>query len=251
MASKQLSAREVEALRSEILREVASAPPTVGVIGVSGVGKSSTVNALFKTSLAISHTVACTKRFTEVDLAIQFKSGHAKDLPASLRICDAPGLGEDIRRDPEYLQMYVETLPTCDAIIWVTAARNRAISLDQQYLQALTQFHDRIVVGINQIDLVDPMDWNRNTGLPSPAQQQNIEEICADRAERFASVIGRKVSVVPYSAETKFNLEELFGRMIDACPEKRRWVLDALKGFHYTDFLPAGIRERFLKEGKV
>ncbi|MBI1813858.1 MAG: 50S ribosome-binding GTPase [Deltaproteobacteria bacterium] len=248
MAEKGLSNDELVALRREILKEVDNNPPTIGIVGVSGVGKSSTVNALFKTLLPVSHTVACTKTFTKVDLSLQFRAGQGKDLPVSLRVFDAPGLGEDIERDPPYIRMYTEALPQCDAVIWVTAARNRAIALDQQYLRLLSAFHGRLVFGLNQVDLVDPLNWNEKINLPSPQQVENIDEICRDRAERFASILGREVTVTPFSAARRYNLEEMFGSIIDSCMPKRRWVLDGLKGFHYADFLPVAIRDRFFQD---
>ena len=36
-------------LRQKIEEAFASTPPTIGLIGVSGVGKSSTINSMFKT----------------------------------------------------------------------------------------------------------------------------------------------------------------------------------------------------------
>lgn len=79
-----------EAIRAEMRRR----PPVIGVVGVSGTGKSSTVNAMFRTDLPISHTTACTKDFWNVELAVHTSQGQRL-----LRVVDAPGLGEDIRAD--------------------------------------------------------------------------------------------------------------------------------------------------------
>lgn len=240
----QLTAREVALLRAEILKEATSRPPTVGLIGVSGVGKSSTINALFKTQLPISHTVACTKEFTEVKLSLRLQEGHGKDLPVALRVFDAPGLGEDVQRDPDYLRRYEQLLPNCDVILWISAARNRAVALEQQYLNRLSKFRNKLVFAISQVDLTDPGDWRTNVNLPSKDQLRHIDEICIDRGKRFAAVLRRELRFIPFSATYRFNLEELFGEIIDACHEKRRWLLSGLKGFHYADFLPLEIRKQ-------
>ena len=100
--NKKLTKKEIEKLRQEILKEVNVKPPTIGVIGVSGVGKSSTLNSLFKTNLATSDTVACTKEFRSESLKLEFQQGYAKNEKVSLVVIDAPGLGEDIFKDPEY-----------------------------------------------------------------------------------------------------------------------------------------------------
>jgi len=239
----QLTNDEVALLRAEILKEAKAHPPTVGLIGVSGVGKSSTVNALFKTKLPISHTVACTKDFQAVEMALHMQHGYAKDLPVALRVFDAPGLGEDVARDPQYLHRYEQVLPKCDVILWISAARNRAVALEQQYLKRLAKFWNKMVFAISQVDLTDPADWRENVNLPSKAQLQNIDEICADRSEKFSAVLRRDVVFTPFAAARKYNLEELFGEIVDACHEKRKWLVDGLKGFHYTDFLPVEIRK--------
>ncbi|MDG4765884.1 50S ribosome-binding GTPase [Solwaraspora sp. WMMD406] len=130
-----MSAEEAGKLRRAWESELARKPPTIGVVGVSGVGKSSTINTMFRTGLPISHTAACTKEFTEVPLRVAPSSGPGAGDQVRLVVVDASGLGEDVRRDPHYLEMYERHLPECDVVLWVTAARNRAVALEQQYLR--------------------------------------------------------------------------------------------------------------------
>ena len=85
--------------------------PTIGLVGVSGVGKSSTINKMFKTNLSVSGTIACTKDFEAVDLELSITQGITKGQPINLRVVDAPGLGEDIKIDSHYLEMYNKHLP--------------------------------------------------------------------------------------------------------------------------------------------
>lgn len=154
-----LTPEDIRIVREAMQVHFERKPPTIGVIGVSGTGKSSVINAMFKTTLAISHTRACTKEFRAIEMGMKVLKGPAKDDPISLIVVDAPGLGEDVRKDPEYIEEYLHRLPECDVILWLLAARNRGMSLDQQYLKRLAQFHDRIVFGLNQIDIVHPMNW--------------------------------------------------------------------------------------------
>ena len=245
--SKKLTEEDIKELRQEILKEVSAKPPTIGVIGVSGVGKSSTINSLFKTNLKTSDTIACTKKFRRESLKLEFQQGYAKNEKVSLVIIDAPGLGEDIFKDPEYLEMYKTNLIECDVILWVMTGRNRAIALDQIYLQQLTDFHSKIVFGINQVELIEPLLWNERINLPMEQQLKNIEIIQTDRKEKIEKIIKTDIKLCSYSAKKKYNLEELFGLIIDNCPPNRKWVFDGLKNFHYTDFLPEEIRNHFLK----
>lgn len=234
---------EEEAQLSQLVADELQQPPTIGVVGMSGVGKSSTINSLFRTKLDISHTVACTKEFWEIESKIDSTSGPAAGHSIELRIFDAPGLGEDLRRDPYYLERYAELLPQCDVILWILAARNRAVALDQMYLEKLSQLSDRMVFGLSQVDIVDPLNWNPSLPIPSKEQERNIVEIIADRAERLGAVLGKKVTITPYSNEKGYNLEALFAELLAACAGKRKWIFQGIKGFSFEDFLPGSIKQ--------
>jgi predicted GTPase len=234
---KRLTRREEEEL-AELMREALKKPPTIGLVGVSGVGKSSTINTMFKTKLPVSHTVACTKEFWELKLDVKMTQGPAEGQGVNLIVHDAPGLGEDLAKDDEYLAMYRDKLPDCDIILWVLAARNRAVALDQHYLMQLEDFHDRIVFGLNQVDLVEPMNWKMGLPIPSKEQEKHIAEIVEDRGRRLSAVMKRKVEVIPYSTVRGYNLESLFTAMLQTCNGHRSWILSGLKNFSYKDAIP-------------
>ncbi len=238
-----LSDKDIQEIRKAMGIELSDRPPSIGLVGVSGVGKSSTINAMFKTSLAISHTVACTKEFKATDMSLQIKQGEMSGNKVSLKVIDAPGLGEDKDLDPKYIKMYREHLPDCDVILWILSARNRAMALDQSYLEKLNQFREKIVFGINQVDLVHPMDWNRKINLPSIAMEKNIEEIVKDRKEKLFTIVKTNIKIIPYSASYGFNLHKLFDMVIEAIPENRRWIFGGLKNFSYRDFIPLELQK--------
>ncbi|MEV6695375.1 GTPase [Micromonospora sp. NPDC051196] len=257
------SQQAFECANSEQLRTIADAIrqelddrwPTIGLIGVSGVGKSSTINSLFKTDLPTSSTTACTKEFRDTDLKVEFTSPSAKQgfeplaggpADVRLRVVDAPGLGEDVRRDKQYLDLYREHLPRCDVVLWVSSARNRAVSLDQMYLEQLPEIHDRLVFGVNQIDLIEPLDWRSGYGIPSLEQERRMKEILADRSERFAHIIGREPTMIGYSSKHGYHLERLFAAIIDSCPPERKWIFLGLKNFSHEDFVPEGMKRNLL-----
>ena len=243
MSEPQLTKQDEELIKQAIAKTLLSEPPTIGIVGVSGTGKSSTINAMFKTDLPISHVVACTKKFRDVNLHVNVAAGHARGEETVLRVVDAPGLGEDVRRDPEYLDMYLENLSRCDVVLWVMTARNRAVALDQLYLKKLEKFHDRMVFGINQIDIIEPMDWSLRTQLPSEQQERHLQEIVRDRRERLESIVGQGVKIFPYSARYGYGLQELFTLLIESCPKHRAWIFNAIKNFSPFDFLPEAARK--------
>jgi small GTP-binding protein len=236
---------ELQKLATLIRKVFRENPPTIGVVGVSGVGKSSTINALFKTDLPTSDTVRCTIDFEHVDLEVEAKIEDHKH-KARLRVIDAPGLGEDIRNDPDYLRRYKTHLGECDVILWVMAARNRAIALDQSYLQELIEFKDKMIFGLNQVDLIEPRDWNIGINLPSTEQEKKIEEIVADRKRRIEAILGKPATVVPYCANHKYMLVQLFSGVLNGCPDERRWIFETIKAVTpsgFLDKLPTANRE--------
>ena len=225
--------------------------PSSSVVGGSGVGKSSTINMMFKTHLPVSATIACTKDFEAVDLELSMTQGITKGQPVKLRVVDAPGLAEDIKIDPHYLKMYHKHLPYCDVVLYILAARNRAIAQDQMYLEKLRAFHSKMVFALNQVDLLDPMSWNEKINLPTDIQMANIQEVIRDRKAKIESVIGREINLIPYSSKTGYNLQELFSSLLDACPPERKWLFEGLKNFSFTDFIPKETLTELRKKGLI
>jgi len=233
----ELTPQEQEALRGLISQELKK-PPMIGLVGVSGVGKSSTINTMFKTHLPISHTRACTTEFREVPLQLQITQGPAAGQSVQLVVCDAPGLGEDVSKDPEYLEMYRRKLPECDIILWIMSARNRAIALDQSYLRHFQDLQEQMVFGISQVDLVEPMNWKPGFPIPSEEQERNIADIVEDRSRRLVDILERQIEIIPYSNQRGYNLEFLFTSLLRSCTGNRSWIFQSLKNFSYTDFIP-------------
>lgn len=227
----------IAAFRAAIEKEFETSPPTICVIGLSGVGKSSTINAMFGTKKAVSASTRGTHRFHANTFTLESDRIEGARITCALRVVDAPGLGEDAALDKNYLKRYREHLPRCDVALWVVAARNRALALDQQYLRELARVMPSTVIGINQVDLVDPLDWDEKLNMPSITQDTIIREICADRSEKLSPLLRARPKVVAYSALRYFSLQALFAALIDSAPAQRRWMFDLVKSFSTTDWL--------------
>ncbi|WNM30724.1 GTPase [Streptomyces sp. Li-HN-5-11] len=200
-------------------------PPRLVLIGEAGVGKSTTVNALFNAGQAVGHSRATTDRAWTIP--VQEVSGSN----GTLEVVDMPGLGDDIANYRRYLALYREVLPTADAIVWIHPAKDRMVHLVQQALADIfgpsPELVGRLVFGLNKADEMGPHDWNAHANLPSEQQRAALRDREEDFTRRIARVLpGWRGRAVSYAALRFYNLTALFKEMMYAVPEQRRWVLE-------------------------
>lgn len=228
LARQGVTKDHMVALAAELETEE-SRPPRIALIGETGVGKSSTINALFSKGLPISHTKACTQEESE----IVGEGGRP------VRVIDMPGLGEDLEADEQHLVTYRRVLPSVDLVVWIFKADNRALTNIQHALRRLvgegTLDPRRLVLALNQVDLLQPGIWDTAINLPSPEQAETIRLRREDIAQKLQKVVQLEPrQVVAYSARTFYNLEALLESMLSACEDSRRWLLH--ERFSYADF---------------
>jgi predicted GTPase len=215
-----LPAEARRAVEAELDEELAR-PPRIALVGETGVGKTSTINALFGAGLPISHSHACTQIETEIEV----------DQGGPLRVVDLPGLGEDLDADKVHMETYARVLPGADAVLWVMKADNRAIANVQTALRRLrrkkTLDVKRLVIALNQVDLLQPGAWDATINQPSLEQEETIARRRDDVADKVRRALGRipDRQIVAYSAVRFYNLELLLEALLLACDERRRWVL--------------------------
>ncbi|CAK7007097.1 GTPase [Providencia sp.] len=146
--------------------------PTIGLMGKTGVGKSSLINALFQSTLSpVSDVSGCTRHAQRFCMTM---NNH------TLTFVDLPGVGESLERDKEYHQLYRNLLPELDLIIWVLKADDRAWSSDEQCYRFLTEQcgyqPNRFLFVLNQADKIEPCrQWNELSHQPSLEQAANLE----------------------------------------------------------------------------
>lgn len=153
----------------ERLRSLTQYEPVIGIMGKTGVGKSSLCNALFEGEVTpVSNVESCTRDVLRFRLC---NGNH------SLMIVDLPGVGESEQRDDEYSALYRRILPELDLVLWVIKADDRALSVDEHfYRQVMLTYQHRVLFVVNQADKAEPChEWNIIDRIPSHEQQQTIE----------------------------------------------------------------------------
>lgn len=184
--------------------------PVIGIMGKTGVGKSSLCNALFQSEVTpVSEVDACTREV----LRLRLSSGEH-----SLILVDLPGVGESEKRDREYESLYRRILPELDLILWVIKADDRAFSVDECfYRRVMTGYQQRILFVVNQADKIEPChEWNAASNTPSPKQSANIKA----RLESICQLFSVSHPVCVVSARTSWNLPSMVETMMRCLPDR-------------------------------
>lgn len=222
-------------------------PPKVAVIGNTGVGKSSTLNALFNAGQEISHTEACTQLEGEINIVADTVEGEK----GFLTVYDMPGLDESISSQENHIKTYERVLKDVDVVIWVMEAHNRGIkniqeTLNNEIRRINPKLLNKIVFALNKVDLIHPgsSDWNPLMNLPSDEQLENINKRIADVGSKIKEILPQwEGEIVGYSSEKRYNLTKLFSVILNSVPKERRWVVESRRSL--SDFLEL-VDERLL-----
>lgn len=235
-------------LKKQYLKELQNSSPTIAVIGRTGVGKSSTLNALFNLKLPVHHTRPATKKPERIRI-----ESHTKRGKGTIYFYDMPGIGEDRKADQKYLRKYVEVLGQCHVAVWVMSEDDRDMSYDLDFFETFkdstnSNLASRLVIGINKYDRIYPgeNDWDGNFNLPSREQEHYMQERIEYVKEKVREVFPEFPDdrIIGYSANKHYRLMDLFKAIMDVAPKKYRWYLNNFKDVaSYAEKASKNVRE--------
>lgn len=223
-------------------KEIKERPFRVAVIGQSGVGKSTTLNAVFGLNNYVSDVAEGTTEI--VEKVFPMRDGF------NLSIYDMPGLNNDVDKDLEYEEMYKKILPGCDVIVYIINAHSRDLGEDSRILKEIVlpichtnKLEDNLILAFNKIDTIgetenpnDPeLRWDIVNNCPTEKLKKAIKIKLNNLIETLIDekIIGgadsiKSEQIVFYSAVFNFNLGDFLKAITKA--GKRGWIWTSTVG---------------------
>ena len=207
------------------------------VTGATGVGKSSTINALFGEEVA--------KVGTSVDPETMEIDKYELD---NLIIWDTPGLGDGKEADNRHSKRIIDKLYEkdengdllIDLVLVILDGSSRDLGTSYELINSVIipnlgeNKKNRILVAINQADVaMKGKYWNVQENKPEEKLQEFLEDKVKSVKRRIKEATGIEIEPIYYSAGEKeegymqqkpYNLAKLLYYILQCTPEEKRLV---------------------------
>jgi len=224
--------------RLSALLKASSRRVNLMLVGATGSGKSSTINALFDMSVA------------KVGIGVdpETKEIEKYDL-GNLTIWDTPGLGDGVKEDKSHIEQIVRKLSETDEngkllidmVLVVLDASSKDLSvsysvINDTLIPCLGENEtQRILIAINQSDMaMKGRHWDGENNVPDPTLKGFLTKKANSVKKRIFDATGVSVEPICYSAGyteddgdklTPYNLSKLLFYILMAIPAEKRLAL--------------------------
>lgn len=197
----------------------------VMVTGVTGAGKSTTLNAIFEKEVA--------KVGRGVDPETMRLDSYK--LNDSFRLWDTPGLGDGKQKDKEHSKQLIDLLYKdygdnngfIDLVLVIIEGSNRDMGTTYKLLNDIIvpNFQkERVLIAINQADVaMKGRYWSVSNNEPDQRLIEFLEEKIESIQKRVMEATGVTIKKpIYYSAEYGYNINKLLDLLIDNMPKEKR-----------------------------
>ncbi|MEE1260150.1 MAG: GTPase [Paludibacteraceae bacterium] len=206
-------------------------PLDVIFTGVTGAGKSTTLNAVFEKNIAkVGNGVA--PETMDLDC---YRLNHW------LRLWDTPGLGDDVKKDEEHKRkmtkllrrnwLYNDIYGYVDLVIVIIEGSKRDLGTTIKLLEDVVLpniEHDRVLVAINQSDIaMKGRNWDSTNNCPNSILKDYLDDFAKSLQDRIYRDTNLRIPLpVYYSAEKQYNIKAFLDLIINNIPSQKRPPVD-------------------------
>ena len=208
------------------------------IVGVSGSGKSSTINSLFNMNVA------------EVGVGVDPETASIEKYELNnLTIWDTPGLGDNVEKDKETAQLIIEKLSEVDGddnmlidlVLVVLDASSKDLSTSYDFINktlipCLGEDNvNRILIGINQSDMaMKGRHWNSEQNAPDETLEEFLNQKAESVCRRIFEATNVDIKPIYYCAgyteddgtqQAPYNLSKLLYYILASIPTEKRFAV--------------------------
>ncbi|EKM26833.1 GTPase family protein [Vibrio sp. HENC-03] len=227
-----------QAQREKVIHYLVNQQLNILIVGATGAGKSSTINALFAIEQAKVGVGAdpMTMDITRYDLG-------------NLVLWDTPGLGDGVEKDKQHIQKIIHQLQqkdgnnafVIDLVLVILDGSSRDMGTSFELINNVVIPHlgeqpaKRILVAINQADVAykGTNGWDFGTNAPTEVGYRFLDEKVENVKQRIYASTQVMVEPMYFSAgyqdqfgkQCPFNLSKLLYMIVEKAPNEKRLAL--------------------------